>query len=452
MKRAFLSGLALAAAALTLSCDEAILVHWATKVYEDGSFQRRLEVTARDPNGGVPPGSEWIEEDIKLRLADPNAWSHVERTPGRLLAEGFFQNIAALPRAVAHATDTGLHPDRTQTTLRLQDLVVVRCWLYRETYGDPYGKEDAASALDSLMEMARSFLHEGIRSEFGEGVDPKPADDFLGAELYPVASELVSSGIISPGGSPPVAGTSPTWLDVLVRRRIPCGPVKDIGDPEPAFEALIEWSRVRLAEKLSTPRRIIHPGDLDFLSEDELGGMAQEDYTGKGTRIIERLWGSEEAFQALLQARIEALAGYYNSGGIPAFTFESRLELPGRLLTTNGTPDGDGILWLFRGEDLRGGDRVMEAASAVLDDEKLRALGARRELDAAALLRVTDVLSKRDAGGRLAALLRRGVARGGLILLRQEPEKEAGGDAETEVMKSLRRELADLLDPAVESP
>jgi len=425
------------AALLSLSCNEVVLVRWATTVYGDGSLQRRLEVTARDPNAAAPAGAAWIEDDLKLHVADPNSWSHIEHSPGLLLAEGFFQSVAAVPRTLAHSTDTGLHPDRMKTSLHVQDLVVIRRWDYRETYGDPFGSEDIESSMDALTEMARRFLHEGIRSEFGEGVHPMPADGFLATELRPLVSDLLAAGMLSPLDPRPLDADSVPWRAVLTRRGIPCAKGEDPMDPEPAIAALLGWSRRRLAVKLSTPRRAIHPEDLSFLSED---GAA---------RIVDRLWGDRETLETMIGARLEAIQGYYSSAAIPGFTFESNVELPGLVVRTNGTPDGGSILWLFRGEDLRQGDRAMEATSVVVDDAKLRDLGARREFDPASLLRLLDILETRDADGRLASLLARAVAGGGLSLLKSAPLKRPGEKAEPEAPGVWREELVRLLDPNV---
>jgi len=92
---------------------------------------------------------------------------------------------------------------------------------------------------------------------------------------------------------------------------------------------------------------------------------------------------------------------------------------------------------------------VMEAASVLIDDEKLRSLGARREFELPALLRLADLLMRRDASGRIRAILREGAERGGLALLRSGPTK---GEGEPDDVARVRKEIVELLDPAVPLP
>ncbi len=138
----------------------------------------------------------------------------------------------------------------------------------------------------------------------------------------------------------------------------------------------------------------------------------------------------------------EAAMGYYGGAFVGAvYRFEARLTLPGRLLRTNGTVDGDSVHWIFRGRDLAQRDVVMEAESVEIDEEALIGLGARRALGPSALLQLTDLLTRPRSGEVLLEALQGALDQGRLAVLR-----DYSGDAELEVYA---RELADLLDPEV---
>jgi hypothetical protein len=163
------------------------------------------------------------------------------------------------------------------------------------------------------------------------------------------------------------------------------------------------------------------------------------------TGVTERVWGGEEELTRLVEPHLSVLSGYYGGDNSPRFRFEVRAAMPGTLLRTNGTPDGDGALWLFREADLSFLDNTLRAESVELIDEPLLALGARRELDRARLLQLADLLWKRDEGGVLAGLLAQAVEQGRLDLLRDE-------NSVPSEFEDRARELADLLDPEIPAP
>ncbi len=99
------------------------------------------------------------------------------------------------------------------------------------------------------------------------------------------------------------------------------------------------------------------------------------------------------------------------------------------------------MLWLLRDADLTR-DHLLAAESVELVDDSLRRIGARRSFDKRELIRLHDLLWKRDQQGILAGLLEAAEAAGSLDPLR---DTEALPDGYLE--RSL--ELADLLDPDV---
>jgi len=201
---------------------------------------------------------------------------------------------------------------------------------------------------------------------------------------------------------------------------------------------LLAWARDRLAAELSTNERPVTPEELSFWP-------AGEDYEQTAIEAVERIWGGEEALYEELEPHIAALTGYYGRGDGPSFRFESRVELPGVLLRTNGTPDGDGVIWMLRETDLGFGEMVLRAEAVDPLVEPLRRLGARRTFDRATLLRLADLLWTRDPDGLIAETLARAVERGALDLLRD-------GEQVPDEVELLVIELADLLDPQTRLP
>ncbi|MDX1390537.1 MAG: hypothetical protein R3344_15215, partial [Acidobacteriota bacterium] len=209
-------------------------------------------------------------------------------------------------------------------------------------------------------------------------------------------------------------------------------------DPMESLEKLVDpiliWARDNVAGVLSTPDQPIEPEDLDFWpTASGFEAYWDEDApppTGRAAEFVESM-----------EALGSGLTGYYGEGGAANFRFEIRVEMPGVLLETNGTPDDRGVIWLIRGSDLPAEDATMRVESVELDDEALVSLGARRDLDTHELLQLVDLLGSRDPTGELLALVEEAVERGGLDHI----EARAGDET-----APVARELVDLLDPTRE--
>jgi hypothetical protein len=163
--------------------------------------------------------------------------------------------------------------------------------------------------------------------------------------------------------------------------------------------------------------------------------------SGRAPTTARRRHDRGEDLTHRIEPLLPALSGYYGDIGGPRFRFEARVVVAGKLLRTNGTPDRDSVVWVFRDDDLAKGPRVLETESVEANDDALRSLGARRDLDTADLLQLTDLLTERDTAGQIHKVLVEAVRAGKLELLR-----DSKVPAEAQV---LARELADLLDPAV---
>lgn len=423
--------------ALTLlagSCRPELLVRLTTRVFHDGSLERRVEVRGWEPDGSVPDEEDWLASSVGLRLADPQAWSRVERGRDRIRAEGFFASAEELPQTLSYSTDTGRRADRVRVDLRIEEKVILKRWSYREFHGDPFSRADSDAALDGLVDLLVEALESELRREFGEELDSGPAAQLLRTEGRGLAQAMIGVGRRTRG----VAAEEQRielWGQVLIQHGAPTVPV---GDAEAFWEVqiplLVEWSRERVAEALSTPDEPISPDSLLSFWPDP------QDPLPRIEEWAQRTWGSTEAVESRIDDHLETLGGYYGRGNSPRFRFEVSVRMPGTLLSTSGTPDRNGAWWLLRNEDMTLSDFALRAESVETLGEPLTTLGARRQFDLPQLIQLTDLLWKRDPEGVLADLLAEGLDGAGLGLLLDE-------DRVPEGYRVLARELAELLDP-----
>ena len=428
----------LALAIPTASCGEEIVVRVSTRVWPQGGVGRRVEIEGRERDGAKPREQDWLEARARVQLASPQLWSRIDESPGRLVAEGVFPRAEDLPPALAHHTQTGIVADHSQAALLARDLAVMKRWVYRETLGDPYGAGEAAIALDALLAMMKEALREEVRRTFGRRVDPAPAERFLENEFRSVLRDLLPGlrqAKIAEGVRDPAFRTR--WTEALVRHGVPVADDAEEPFSTSQVDLLLSWCRERVARALSTPEAPCTGEDLTFWPSGD-------DANEKLEAIADHSFGGEEGLTRRLEPILAAFSGTYGDALGSRFRFETRLTMPGRLLRTNGTPDRDGVLWLFRDTDLVQGELVLEAESVELDDDNLRSLGARREFDPLRLLELTDLLATRDTDGALQALLTEAIGRQRLAVLREGKVPEE--------IAPLARELADLLDPDVVLP
>lgn len=425
---------AMAFAALATACRTDIVVRVWTRVHEDGAVSRRLEVLGRRADESEPAPANWLETEAGIHLARPEAWARRDAGPGRLSAEGAFPSVRDIPPSLAFDTDAGLATDGSRASLLVEDLVVLRHWAYSETYADPFGPSAVSSALDRLLGMASEALRDELRRQLGDQLDTTPADTFVKTEVRALANDLLSVRSRIPGRDQ-AARRDAAWAAVLNRHGIAAAPSGEGAFWKAQQAGLIDWSRRRLAAVLSRRDAPVTPADLSFWPTGD-------DWEDRVREVVERVFGSEEEFQKSITPSLRALTGYYGDQGSPRYRFEPSIEMPGRLLATNGTPGREGVFWFLRDEDLGSAGRALEVETVTLDDEKLKSLGARREFEPAQLVELVDILARRDPDGALKTLLAKAVEKGRLAVLREK------GAVPSE-LELLVRELADALDPAV---
>ena len=422
-------------AAAVVCCRPEILVRLETTVYRDGSLDRALEVVGRTAEGERPEEHGWLAEEARLELDRPEGWARVVREPDRIRAEGFFAPGAPLPGTLLHLDGAVRTADRSRVEVAVEDLSVLMRWTYRETYGDPYGREAGVRAVDGLLDLATEALEIEMHSAFGDRADVERAVRRFRTEGRALALEVLEAHRLAPG--PDHRDRREALLDaILGRRGIRSGAREE--PEEAAFwearaMALRSWLSKILAEGASTPEYTVLPEEMTFLPAD----LADE---SSWSQLVERTWGGDEELWERARPWVETLEGFYGGNESARYRFEARAALPGTVVATNGMPVPGGAVWFFRGEDLSSEDRFLAAESLEPNDESLRALGARREFEPLELLRLRDLLLARDPQGRLLRELAAAIEAGDLDRLRDVEQVH-------EDVVERATELADLLDP-----
>jgi hypothetical protein len=436
MAKRILLAVALLSLLAVTACQPDILLRLITTVYHDGSLDRRLELRGWTDEGDVPTEDNWFAEKAGMDLAAPEDWNRITQGPGRIDAEGFYLSVDELPPVLEfYLSGDRETTDRISTNLEIDDKVVIKRWRYTEKHGDPHSREDAERALSALTELAVEALEKELRRHFGQEFNTAPGAALLRDRGRSLFSALLTAERRT--SSTEDKKRFELQKQVLAQHGAPLVTADDADEFwELETPLLFDWSRTLMAEALTSDDYPIAPEDLAFWPVgDEMIEMGDE--------IIERIWGGEEALWELIEPHLDMLGGYYKGGDTPNFRFEVHVRLPGRLISTNGTPVENGARWLFRDEDLDLSDTFLRVESVEPIAEPLTRLGARREFSTAQLIQLADLLWRRDPQGILAERLSAAVEKGDLGHI-----WEAEGD--TDGYNSRIRELSNLLDPDVD--
>ncbi len=428
-----------ALAPLLVGCDEEVVVEQDTVVYRDDSVYRRLELHGRGADGEIPAEPGWLATDARVVLAEPEAWRLLEERPDGLIVEAVFDGAGSVPASLAHETDEGTVPDRSRVRLDVQDLSVLTRRVYEETLGDPFGPSSLDAALDALTTLAVESLREELRLEFGGRVSAAPAEVFLRDQARRLAGELMGILREHPWGADDVTERTRLLSAALARQGIPApgdlGEAADWGDAlGMLLDPVLLWSRDRIASSVSTTDEPVSGEDLGFWpTAEDLGAIL-------GTETDEPEPPRVAEFKRSANSLLRAVEGLYGDPGSTRFRFEAWLELPGRLLHTNGTPGEGGVLWVFDNRALAVGV-TLRAESVETNDDALVALGARRDLGDAELLRLVALLTDPERGERLREVMARALDERSFDPLGDE---DMDGDLQLAAL-----ELLELLDPSI---
>lgn len=415
----------------------------ATRVYEDGPIDRTVTIAER-------PGRDALTlSDEGIAIPAPARWRRLDLSGGTATAEGSFARAEDVPPFVEHALEDGsARADRHALELEVQDLAVLRLYRYRETEADPLGPDEVAAAYDKAIDLLMPAARGALQSRIGPNLDTSRMEGFLrGAFKGAVVDTVSSYESLSAASDLPARARTIFAKHGLTLPAIPKG-ADAADDLDEWTNQFVSWLAGRLASTLSTPKRAVSADDTAFLFDDSAYDPGGE----MGRRLPVPAEG-HAAWEEVLGPLADAASGIYASRhdsaltGKLLFLFESRLEMPGRLLTTNGTVDGREVLWVFGDREVTRAGRAMEARSAVVLPEPLRRLGVSPDLDVVRLVRVAQLLTTDDGAERTLARLKEAVAQ-------RKPEllyaTEAGEEGEPTLEEMQCAELARLL--GVEAP
>jgi hypothetical protein len=401
---------------LVSGCGEEAEVRITTRVFPDGGMQRSLRLDARDPERKEAYPADWLAEGPGLVLADPEAWDSVETGATFVHADGNFSPGEAVPPLLGHRGPQGDRPDRGHVTVKREDLVVLDHFLYEETLGDPYGGSELASTVDALLNQVAVRLRRELQRQFGPDVVTAPVESYVTTQARAALVDFLTAlRETEPPGKRD--RRAQRLQEVRATYRLP----QASADPEQAFWDGVQELTDRAAAEVARANPRLDAAEIaDFVD-------------GAVSAIVE-----EPGLQPEVDALQTALVGAYGLGMRTRFV--ARVTLPGRLLRTTGTPDGDAVVFVFDQDDLSSADTVLRVESAEPNGEALTRLGARRDLEADDLLRLTALLTRPDLAESLRAALARAVEAASLKPLRED----MAGDA----LKQAAAEVADLLDPS----
>jgi hypothetical protein len=404
-----------------------IVARVATAVQADGSVDREVRLSGATSDKAEPLDPAWWRNQAGIELAGRAGWARVEEGPGWIVARGRFKDATEVPAPVGHVLPQGEAADRDAILLERRDLVLLTHFVYHEEYGDPFDESARAGALGRATDRAAALVDGILRRHFGAGIDLSAVDAFVRRDLQALAAEARKRGDLDL----PAEAFTALGLPSLPEKV----PVDTLDKPIAAPEEW--WICERLAERLAARGTPADPRDVHRAFQDYFA--AQGVATGSGAPGAEL----EGAFDLL---SVYLWGVYGEPGRSTTIRFEWRLTLPGRLLRTNGVPDGDGAVWSFPDDRLAAEDRLMTAESVLLRREPLRALGARAKYDAVETERLVELLTRATAEVRTRGFLQRAVEAGDLRALRAVPQDKG------EFPTDLFAELADLLDPATPPP
>ena len=406
-------------ALLLTGCGEEAEVSVVTRVFADLGLQRTVKLDARDPKRGEddPYPADWLQSGPGLLLAAPQAWDEVEASATGLRAEGYFAPGEAVPPLLAHRGTDGDRPDRSEVALAKDDLVLLNRFTFRETVGDPYGGPEMGKALDGLLDTVARELSAALRAQFGPEIATRSTEAYIRKSVRATLEDLLAAlRATEPEGKR--TDRIPRLVEVHAKHHLPL----TADDPGKVLEADVAALTDKVAAEVVRANPRLDAAALTSFVAGEGGAIS---------RILDG-----EAAAPGIEAVQASFFGAYGLGS--RVRFVSRIGLPGRVLRTNGTMDGDAVVFVYDQEDLAAGDVVLEVESVELDVEALTRLGARRDLDAATLLRFTDLLVRPDLAEPLRAALRRAVEAGSFAPLREG----LAGDT----LQQAGTEIADLLD------
>jgi formylglycine-generating enzyme required for sulfatase activity len=353
----------LAAAVLQAACYETQYVD--TVVHPDGSVDRTIvQSTALTPEAAQRPGV-WRETRLaKSGPDDPwNGSLAALKAPATkdeeklFAAAGHFSAVAAIPDHYAEVAKDGVASSRLVRTYTTRDLGLVTEHVWTETLTDIVGLDEMAKAREELAQINMRLL----RAALDEGLGPNY--EFQDYVRWVGGTEKVFFGLIVEGGIWKRASRgAPEDKDLEKKMAATLAAQYDV--PWLVADDDMDSLKAALKEKTETLIRrrdggVVPPAQVEVIVDAiwNIGagehGLVAFDTEGDGAKFaagIERVakveFGGTEALDKKGEILFQRMGGVTFEASSRAYEFG--LTIPGTIVETNGTLDGDSrVRWKF---------------------------------------------------------------------------------------------------------
>lgn len=395
---------------------------------EDGSLER----TADQP---VRPA----EKDFALDLPAPPAegWEQHAVGGGRARMTGRFSPGAEIPAHWSASLRGTEITSRNKVYRTTTDFGIFAVHGYREVITNSVGAEEFRRARAELIELCLPLADEWLDRMFGAEYELAAVKAFVRRNVVPTM-ERMSDKAYQYGLEQPAAAPNPREL---IRRTMQ--PLKEAGVPadedNPFSRAGKEMARLWAAAKAKELVRRKGGAELTFAEARALVSLGDDPEWRRrakevGDALVAEKYGSREAFEAVARRLVGRMTGVY--GGplavFPRFAFRFDLEMPGEIVSGNGTATGPASMrWRFFEHALFPAGLEMTAESVTVRPAAQSAVfGGRMPLpDAGSVQRfrneaLTGATPAQAAA--VAAALRECVSGAGLAPLRRLAETTGG--------------------------
>lgn len=379
-------GIVLTAAA---GCRPIVETRMRTRVDTSAAISRETVLTRRAPKSGDAQDEK--RAPLAAFFPDRFGQDFPQRTVERdsITLSGTFRDPAAMPADFARVVPVVDGTSRNRVSLRRQDILFGTHFLYRERFVDAIEPEDLSAARDALVDQCVRFARAAARHEFGRDWNLDAFDAWAKKDLAELLKDLLEIWYAEQrnfGRKDPHTGK--TGLDRAFERAknrlARAGLSLDGDDPGTDLNRLLieGWIADLLALKLTKKQggAAASVEDFRYLFPEPPAAEAWSGLARVTARTAELEYGTTEAAEESFRKSLLAVTGTYGSAE-HEYRFDCAVEMPGRLLRTNGHVEGENsAFWLFSGDDLfpRGVD--LEVESVVLD---LSLLARIRELRSA---------------------------------------------------------------------
>ena len=463
MSRTAWSGLAVVLLAIFGSACSETQYRAETQIGPDGRVRRAIY----QPESATPAealdaklwqGTTWAPRILREKWRGPiAALPRAERSKdnGYFAAWGEFASVAELPRAYVHEAPPGLPDGALVVRYVRQDrgLVVTHSW--EETLTDVVTFQGARVArqelADLVIPLGQKMLDRALGDEYDTSALAAWSQDSGRAWFYEFVDIMaaqrgpgqMSSDEMALAFAPSAArhGLEIVGADGKLLAS------KERDDRILAFAMKLLREKIRLRDGKAIPEakvkeilQAVLPSAPEEPGSEESLAATRKIYEDAAKAVLNEEFGSEEKFEARFDALETRITGLYNGflfGDHSEFTYS--LELPGRIVETNGTLLSDQqVRWQFDAHRAYPSGYAMTCYSLELRPELEAALLGRLVLtDTAAVLRYLELLNEDVHQALVASLAAKSLAPFHAARARSElpPETRDAFDAMAELLK-----------------